>query len=280
MTKTLLSWADVLDLLRQYDEPNVKIYGVPTGGMILTAFLKHAEAVYDPMEATLILDDIIDSGATKERYLKMFPGRPFRALIDKTKGADDLGWIVFPWEHTNGPEDCIIRLLEFLGEDPKREGLLETPSRVLKAFQEMTEGKHESPAAILSKDFTQQCDQMIWLKGISFTSLCEHHLLPFYGTATIAYIPDGKVVGISKLARLVGCYAKRLQLQERMTEEIADALVTYVNPRGAGVHVKAHHQCMGCRGVRQINAEMVTTCLRGVLFTDAMAREEFNASVS
>jgi len=171
-------------------------------------------------------------------------------------------------------EDAITTLLRYIGEDPSRDGLRDTPARVARAWREMTNGYDDDPAAILGRTFDESSDEMIILRGISFYSTCEHHLLPFYGTATVGYLP-GKVVGISKLARLVECFARRLQIQERMTRQIAEAIETHLEARGAAVILRAHHLCMGCRGVRQEETEMVTSCMLGTLRSDATSRSEF-----
>ena len=171
-------------------------------------------------------------------------------------------------------EDAIITLLRYIGEDPGRDGLRDTPARVARAWREMTRGYDDDPAEILSRTFEESSDEMIVLRGISFYSTCEHHLLPFYGTATVGYLP-GKVVGISKLARLVECFARRLQIQERMTRQIAEAIETHLGARGVGVILRAHHLCMGCRGVRQEETEMVTSSMLGTLRSDATSRAEF-----
>ncbi len=169
-----------------------------------------------------------------------------------------------------------MRLLQFIGEDPAREGLKETPARVLKAWKELSAGYSMDPATILSKTFTEeQYDEMVILDNLRFTSMCEHHMLPFSGTASVGYIPYGRVVGISKLARLVQCYAQRLQIQERMTQQIANDIVTYLNPKGVAVIIQAHHQCMGCRGVKQPDARMSTSCMLGAMRKDVSARAEF-----
>lgn len=173
-------------------------------------------------------------------------------------------------------EDAVRELLLFIGEDPDRNGLAETPARVARALREMTAGYRQDPAEILSRTFEESSDELIILRGISFYSTCEHHLLPFYGTASVAYLP-GKVVGISKLARLVDCYAKRLQIQERLTRQIAEAIEEHLDARGVGVIIAAHHLCMGCRGVSQPETELVTSAMRGVLRTDATTRGEFLA---
>jgi GTP cyclohydrolase I len=169
---------------------------------------------------------------------------------------------------------AVVRLLEWIGEDPTREGLADTPKRVAKAFREMTAGLHVDPASVLGTVFNESSDQMVVVRGIRFSSLCEHHLLPFTGTATVGYIPNGRVIGLSKIPRLVEVFAKRPQVQERMTNQIAEALMEHLQPNGVGVIVKAHHSCMGCRGVRQPDAEMVTSCLLGCMRADSSSRHE------
>ena len=171
-------------------------------------------------------------------------------------------------------EEAVATLLRFIGEEPERDGLRDTPARVVKAWREMTAGYTEDPAEILARTFDESSDELVILRGISFYSTCEHHLLPFYGQAVVGYLP-GKVVGISKLARLVECFAKRLQVQERMTRQIAEAVETHLQARGVGVVLRAHHLCMGCRGVRQEETEMVTSSMLGTLRTDATSRAEF-----
>ncbi len=175
----------------------------------------------------------------------------------------------------DGALQGIRYLLQFIGEDVEREGLKETPERVLKAFVEMTSGMNEDVSEYLSKTFDVKSDEMVRVKGIRFASMCEHHLLPFTGTATVAYIPNGRVVGLSKLPRTVLAYAKRPQVQERMTEQIADALDSHLSPKGVGVVISASHSCMGCRGIKQPDAVMVTSAMRGLMFTDPKARSEF-----
>jgi len=171
-------------------------------------------------------------------------------------------------------EEAVATLLRFIGEEPERDGLRDTPARVVKAWREMTAGYDDDPAEILSRTFEESSDEMIILRGISFFSTCEHHMLPFYGQAVVGYLP-GKVVGISKLARLVTCFARRLQIQERMTRQIAEAIETHLDARGVGVVLRAHHLCMGCRGVRQEETEMVTSSMLGTLRSDPTTRGEF-----
>lgn len=182
--------------------------------------------------------------------------------------------------HEHGSADeasaarAVTRILRFIGEDPSRDGLVDTPQRVVRAWREMTAGYAEDPGEILSRTFEESSDELVVLRSISFYSTCEHHLLPFYGTASVGYLP-GKVVGISKLARLVHCFARRLQIQERLTRQVADAIETHLEARGVGVVVKAHHLCMGCRGVREPATEMITSAMLGTLRRDAVSRSEF-----
>ena len=151
-----------------------------------------------------------------------------------------------------------------------------TPGRVVRALREMTNGYYDDPATILGTTFDVDCDEVVVLRGVRFASLCEHHLLPFVGLAHVGYLPGpgGRVVGLSKLARLVQCYARRLQVQERMTAQIAEAIVEYLGASGAGVVVVAAHDCMSCRGVLAVGAEMVTSSMLGVFREKPEARAE------
>jgi GTP cyclohydrolase I len=152
---------------------------------------------------------------------------------------------------------------------------VDTPKRIVKSWEKLFGGYRMDPEEILAKVFTEDCDQMVMLREIEFYSMCEHHMLPFTGKASVAYIPDGKVVGVSKLARLVECYSRRLQVQERMTNQIAGAVMKYLHPKGAGVVVSAKHLCMVARGVEKQQSTMVTSALHGVLREDERARREF-----
>ncbi len=174
-------------------------------------------------------------------------------------------------------QEAVRCLLRAVGEDTEREGLLDTPRRVVAALQEMTCGYHDDPAAILAVTFNgDEYDEMIVVRNVDFVSLCEHHVLPFTGTADLAYIPgNGRIVGLSKLARLVECFARRLQVQERMTQQIAAAMEEHLRPQGVGVVVRARHSCMACRGVRKAEAEMVTSTMLGALRDEPAARAEF-----
>ena len=157
---------------------------------------------------------------------------------------------------------AIRQLLEFIGEDPGREGLCDTPDRVARSLLELTSGYSQDPADILTTVFEERYDEAVTVRDIPFWSLCEHHLLPFRGHATIAYIPNGRVVGLSKIARLVHCFARRLQIQERLTTQIADTLETHLAPKGVAVVISAEHHCMSMRGV-ETSARTETSALRG-----------------
>ncbi len=173
-------------------------------------------------------------------------------------------------------ESAIEKVLELLGEDPKREGLLKTPNRVAKAWGFLTEGYHQDPKEILSQAlFTSSNDEMVVVRDIEFYSTCEHHMLPIIGRAHVAYIPDGKVVGLSKIPRIVNLFARRLQIQEQMTEQIADAISETINPKGVAVVLHARHMCMEMRGVEKINSTTVSSALRGLFKSDQRTRAEF-----
>ncbi len=161
-------------------------------------------------------------------------------------------------------ERAVRLLLEGIGEEPNREGLLETPERIARMYEEICGGMDESAEIHLQKTFTAENTEMVVEKDITFYSMCEHHMMPFYGKAHIAYIPDGKVVGLSKLARTVEVYAKRLQIQEKMTVQIADALMEYLAPKGVMVLVEAEHMCMTMRGIKKPGSKTVSVAVRGV----------------
>lgn len=169
------------------------------------------------------------------------------------------------------------RLLRSLGEDPQRPGLLETPARVARAWEHWTSGYEQDPAEILKvfEDGAEQYNELIVVRNIPLYSHCEHHLAPFFGTATVGYIPNGRIVGLSKLTRLVDCFAKRLQVQERLTRQVADALMAHLQPTAVGVVVRCRHLCMESRGIRAIGEETVTSAMLGELLTNLAMRTEF-----
>jgi GTP cyclohydrolase I len=173
-------------------------------------------------------------------------------------------------------ELLVAQLLESIGEDPSREGLLRTPHRVASAYEFLTEGYRQDIRKILNGAiFTEEYSEMVIVKEIDFHSLCEHHLIPFYGKAHIAYIPNGKIIGLSKLPRIVDVFSRRLQVQERLTQQIASTLYEVLDPLGVGVVVEARHMCMMMRGVQKQNAIATTSAMLGIFREDVKTRQEF-----
>jgi GTP cyclohydrolase IA len=173
-------------------------------------------------------------------------------------------------------EKSVHTILEEIGEDTNREGLKRTPERVAKAYEFLTQGYHKNVNEILNGAiFSEKYDQMVIVKDIDFYSMCEHHLLPFFGKVHVAYIPNGKIVGLSKIPRIVDTFARRLQVQERMTQEIADTLDQYLSPLGVSVVVEAYHMCMMMRGVEKQNSITTTSAMHGIFTEDARTRMEF-----
>jgi GTP cyclohydrolase I len=173
-------------------------------------------------------------------------------------------------------EELVRRELELIGEDPKREGLLKTPSRVANSMKFLTQGYNSSAEDVVGKGiFEEEHDNMIMVRDIELYSMCEHHMLPFFGKAHVAYIPNGKIVGLSKIPRIVDVYAQRLQVQERLTEQIAEGLCSVLHPAGVGVVIEAYHLCMMMRGVQKQNSKTITSALRGAFREDPKTRDEF-----
>lgn len=172
-------------------------------------------------------------------------------------------------------EAAVRELLLALGEDPAREGLIDTPRRVVTAFEETLGGREVDIPTLLSVGFEEGHDEMVILRDIPFFSTCEHHLIPFHGVAHIGYVPNGRVVGLSKLARLVDAMARRPQLQERLTAQIADTLMETLSPQGAGVAVEAEHLCMQMRGIKKPGSRMLTSAMRGSFRDQEETRAEF-----
>jgi GTP cyclohydrolase I len=173
-------------------------------------------------------------------------------------------------------EDAVYRLLKGVGEDPEREGLLLTPERVAKSLRFLTKGYRQDPEQLLKKAvFTESYDEMVLVKDIDIYSMCEHHMLPFFGKAHVAYIPDGKIVGLSKIPRVVEVFARRLQVQERLTQQIRDAIQNVLAPRGVGVVIEATHMCMVMRGVEKQNSLTTTSAMSGEFLTNQSTRSEF-----
>jgi GTP cyclohydrolase I len=173
-------------------------------------------------------------------------------------------------------EETVRRLLQEIGEDPEREGLQQTPKRVAEAYEYLTRGYKEDPQAIVNEaTFAEASQEMVLLRGIDFYSLCEHHLLPFFGKCHIAYVPSRRIIGLSKLARLVDVFARRLQVQERLTKQIADTIEATLQPLGVGVVMEADHLCMQMRGVERQNSVAVTSAMLGIFKDRAETRNEF-----
>ncbi len=179
-------------------------------------------------------------------------------------------------EHLEGRREIVESLLKSIGEDPTREGLLRTPERVAKSFDELTEGSHQNLEEVVGKGvLNEDCSEMVIVKDIEFYSLCEHHMLPFYGRVHVAYIPNGRIIGLSKIPRIVDMFARRLQVQERMTSQIAEAIQEVLQPKGVGVVADAAHLCMMMRGVQKQNSSTMTSCLVGSFRSDPRTRSEF-----
>lgn len=292
--KQYIKLADILNAAKAVAEkirtevPNKQhlLYGIPRGGipasLAVMGFLPDAKVVDDPSQASIFIDDLIDSGQTEQRYKNNFPGIPFYALFDKRLPWINSGtWLVFPWE-MNGEEDesghdIVIRLLQYIGEDPSRGGLKDTPARVVRAWKEWATGYDQDPAEVMKtfEDGAKGYDELVIVHNVPVISKCEHHLADIIGHAHIGYIPNGKIVGLSKLARLVDMFARRLQVQERMTNQIADVMVEHLNPIGAGVIIRATHACMSTRGVKVHGSVTTTSAMRGALLEKVAAREEF-----
>lgn len=193
-------------------------------------------------------------------------------MMRKTRTTDS------PVDHAR-IEAAVREILFAVGEDPDREGLQETPARVARMYAEIFSGLHSDAAAVLRKTFTQKYDEVVLVRDIRFSSMCEHHLLPFFGRAHLAYLPNGKIVGLSKLARVVDAVARRPQVQERITEQVADLLVQELQPRGAAVVIEATHTCMTIRGVRKPDSLCTTSAMRGYFRDSSTSRAEVMALI-
>ncbi len=286
-----LTWGDVLQraeivsrALCQAFAPqtDIKAYPIPRGGIPAAQAVQAAmarrqhpnylELVEDREQADVYIDDLIDSGATA----KQFNDKPLYVLLNKQKEGS--AWREFPWErmtYEQGPEENVRRLIEFIGDDPNREGLLETPKRVIRSYKELFGGYKQNPEDAIKVFKEESCDEMVLIRDVEFVSTCEHHMLPFLGKAHIAYIPDGRVIGVSKLVRLLEVFSRRLQIQERLCEQVTKALDVYLKPKGSACILEAKHLCMTSRGVSKQGSVMVTSSLTGVFREQGnMARQE------
>ena len=274
----LLSDINALDSKIDWAKYN-SIYGVPRNGLLIALLGINAPRIYEPgqiTERTLIIDDLIDSGNTLAR----FKGQDTAVLYRKPhspqttyflREIDD--WIELPFENELPAEDAVTRLIESLGENPHREGLIKTPKRVVRMLRELTEGYSIDITKHFESVFDSNNQNIIIVKDIAFNSLCEHHMLPFFGTVNIAYIPQGKVLGLSKFARIIDACSHKLQIQENLTQEIADILIKNLS-ENIYVVIKAQHLCMAIRGVKKFNSLTITSAISGVFKTNPSARAE------
>lgn len=270
------------------------IYGIPQGGTIPATNLSQALNIplitqidgIDP-KLILIVDDLVDSGNTLAKF-KDYDCAVIGCKPDNKYNHEKLffirnfqnEWIHFWWEPdpesgVGSIHDNVIRILEYIGEDMTREGLIETPKRIVKSWGKLFQGYGQNPKDVMKIFEDGACDEMVLLKDIELYSMCEHHMLPFFGKCHIAYIPNHKVIGISKLARLMEIYARRMQIQERIGDQITDALMMHLEPLGAACIIEAQHFCMKARGIEKQNSIMVTSSLKGIFKGEPATRAEF-----
>ena len=292
MNKKYITWQEIFDRITSLNLQEEIVYGVPKGGMVLMAFMKEQAFTHLPEKATVIIDDLIDSGRTREHYKKKFPNTKFIGLFDKlTEPGIQNIWLVFPWEKDHPGEnedniqDNVVRILQYLGEDCTREGLLETPKRVVKMWGEIFRGydSKQRPKVSIFKNGSDGLvyDQMIIDTG-DFYSHCEHHMVPFFGKYWFGYIPDanGAIIGLSKVARLVDYHAAKLQIQERLVNDIVEDIWKAlsedgaVRPIGMGLMMEGEHLCKTMRGVKK-KGTMTTIKLKGAFLDNPAVKSEF-----
>ena len=217
----------------------------------------------ESMKQEKTVSDILGSSAMKTRNLE-------ECDLGDPRGNEHDEGVLSPMA------DAVYSLLKGIGENPEREGLLKTPERVAKSLRFLTRGYRQDPEQLLKTAvFTESYDEMVLVKDIDIYSMCEHHMLPFFGKAHVAYIPDGKIVGLSKIPRVVEVFARRLQVQERLTQQIRDAIQNVLCPRGVGVVIEATHMCMVMRGVEKQNSLTTTSAMSGEFLTNQSTRSEF-----
>lgn len=285
MDTKFITWNDVSKaakkVAKQIKDLNYKkiiLYGIPNGGIYaaqavyaeLIRMKQTAELTTNTYTSNIYIDDILDSGHTKEKY----NNKPFFTLFTKKRKSQ---WYLFPWEeikNENGPIENIKRLIQYIGDDPNREGLRNTPSRVINSYTTLFSGYHKDPKDVITTFEKGSYSQIILLKDIEFYSTCEHHMLPFFGKAHIAYIPDKKVIGVSKLARILEIFTRRLQIQERICQQVTEALTKYLKPKGSACILEAQHFCMTSRGVQKQDSIMVTSSLTGCFLKEQNTRNE------
>ncbi len=292
-SRRVVTWEELADLAHRlaakirkgFGQRFDDVYGVPTGGSVIAVLV--APQLGLPLASvvgprTLVIDDIADSGRTLAQFpanttavLHARPGMVAPPTVCVEETAD---WLVYPYERQDGVggEEIITRMIERIGDDPNREGLRDTPARVLRAWTELFAGYTMD---VKLTTFEDPCDEMVVCRGISFYSHCEHHTLPFFGQVHIGYLPNKRLLGLSKLPRLVEKYARRLQVQEKLTVQIADAVQEATGARGVAVVVEGQHFCMMSRGVKQQDSIMTTSAMLGRLRESAPTRAEFMALI-
>jgi len=274
MKKHKVTWNEIylkIDAMKEaLTNKKDKIYGIPRGGQIIAGLT--GLAVDTPEEANIIVDDLYDSGATYKKWYKKYPDKEYCFLFNKQFEYQNT-WLEFPWEESGEKEveENVVRLLEYFGEDTNREGLQDTPKRYINFFKEFLSPPKWNCTTFESEGY----DEMIVQSNIPFQSLCEHHIAPFFGEGFIAYIPKKRIVGLSKLARTLETFSRRLQNQERITKQVAEFLEKELEPLGVAVVLKAKHMCMEMRGVKKHNTWTTTSTMKGVFKDDSKARNEF-----
>ena len=275
------------------------IYPIPTGAYPVAVRL--SERLKLPLissfidiidtDQVLIVDDVIDSGETLMSLFKTYPmieKCDVAALFQKESARVKtiyfsktlINWVVFPWDNDQADiKNNVTRVLQYIGEDVQRDGLLDTPTRVVKSWDKLFGGYKQDPKKLMKEFDNPGYDEMVLLKDIEFYSTCEHHIQPFFGKAHIAYVPGNKVVGISKLSRLLEVYTRRLQIQERIGEQVTDFLMKEMGALGAACILEAQHFCMVARGVEKHGAVMSTSSIKGCFRNDAKARSELMSLV-
>lgn len=276
-----ITWQEIQQRLSNYDRSK-KYWGVPRGGSVLAAMLNPVMTI---QECDIIIDDLIDSGKTYKKYKELYPNKEFKALFNKqTEPLIKNKWLVFPYEETGSKdmEDLIRRQLQYIGEDPERIGLIETPKRIVNMWNEIYAGYKDSKPKVTLFPNGQDgiiYDAMIMDKG-NFYSICEHHLMPFFGNYYFSYIPHqkGEIIGLSKIARVVNYFAAKLQIQERLCSDIINYIdscfIKEYKPLGMAILMRAEHLCKTMRGVKK-QGQMTTTYLTGIFKTDTDTRNEF-----
>ena len=282
-----------------YGARPINVWGIPRGGFnaaqLLSAQFPNFVQVEDPKVSLVAIDDIVDTGSTAEQVMQLHAiptaalfAHDYKVPTDEIVAVGSLltkedGFVNFPWEYqfvTNdydSAHDAVTRMLQAIGEDPCREGLKETPKRVVKAWGEWFKGYKQNPEDVLKvfEDGAEGYGEMVLLTNIPVYSHCEHHVTPFVGVAHVAYIPNGKIVGLSKLVRVVDMFSRRLQVQERLTRQIANAIEEHLQPVGVAVVIEAKHFCMCSRGVNSPNVDTTTLAMRGAFFENQATRSEF-----